>query len=163
MTRYVTIALIGVILSVFDSGCHKKPSSKSEKRQEPVTITTSEFKGVIFPSGWTDIIFDDERTIDGYWTPREKDILAAEAGIQDFMKASEPEIFKRLHQYGRQYFGVIVDGRKRVYCNFFIDPEEHPYWKSSFVLVLDGGANYFRIEYDVDSKKCLNFHPNGEA
>lgn len=163
MRYYVAVALVGAILSVFGSGCRKEPRPLADRRQEPMVIMTSEFKGVIFPPGYTDIFFDDERTIDGYWFPSQKDILAAEAGIQDFMKTSEPEIFKRLHRYGRQYFGIIVEGQKRIYCNFFVDPEDHPYWKSSYVLILDGGDYYFRIEYDIGSKKCFNFVPNGEA
>ncbi len=90
-------------------------------------------------------------------------VNAAEAAIHNFTEVSQPEIFTRLHKYGRQYFGIIVKGRKRIYCNFFMNPKEFPSRFSRFVLVLDGGNDYFRIEYDVDSKTCLNFLPNGSA
>jgi len=159
-TKQLLILLFSVVITtIFVNGC----SDKSKKDEKPSIIKIQEFDGVIFSADSTDIIFDTERIIDGYWSPSEEDVHAAEAAIHNFIKVSQPEIFTRLHKYGRQYFGIIVKGRKRIYCNFFMNPKEFPYRFSQFVFVLDGGNYYFRIEYDVDSKTCLNFLSNGEA
>lgn len=158
------ILLFSVVITIiFVNGCSEDTTDKPKRNKKPSVIAMREFNGVIFSAGCPGIIFDTERIIDGYWSPSEEDIHAAEAAIHTFTEVSQPEIFKRLHKYGRQYFGIIVKGRKRIYCNFFINPKRFPSRFSWFVVVDDGGNNYFRIEYDVDSKTCLNFIPNGQA
>jgi len=158
------ILLFSVVITIiFVNSCSENISYKPKRNKKPSIITVREFNGVIFSAGCTDIKFDSKRNIDGYWSPSEEDIHATEAAIQNYTVISQPEIFTRLHKYGRQYFGIVVKGRKRIYCNFFTNPTKFPSRFSMFVLVLDGGNNYFRIEYDIDSKTCLDFLPNGPA
>ena len=158
------ILLFSVVITIiFVNGCSEDATDKPKRNKKPSIIAMREFNGVIFSAGSTDIILGTESIIDGYWSPSEEDIHAAEAAIHTFTEVSQPEVFTRLHKYGRQYFGIIVKGRKRIYCNFFMNPTNFPSRFSDYVFVLDGGNDYFRIEYDVDSKTCLNFSPNGIA
>lgn len=174
----LTLLFRVLITIIFVNGCKEDISSNPKDNKNRSIVKMPEFNGVIFPPDCPEfndvifppefneiIIFDEDirRTIDGYWSPSKEDVRAAEVAIRSFLKNSQPEIFARIDKYGRQYFGIIVKGRKRIYCNFFMNPKNFPSRFSDYVFVLDGGNDYFRIEYDVDSKTCLNFSPNGIA
>jgi hypothetical protein len=73
--------------------------------------------------------------------------------------------------FGRQYAGLIVGGRKIVYVNVFPNdmtdfdgkkPVRYD-WKSKPVIVCDGGDNFFGIEYDPETKTFSHFEFNGYA
>lgn len=147
--------LFSVLITItFVNGCEKDIDNNNRS-----IIKVPEFDGVIFGPDCNEIMiydFDIRNNIDGYWFPSEEDIREAEISISSFLKTSQPEVFTRIDKYGRQYFGIIVKGRKRIYCNFFMNPKRFPNRYSEYILVLDGGNRYFRIEYDVDSKMCIN-------
>lgn len=65
--------------------------------------------------------------------------------------------------YRVQLVGIMVDGKKRIHCNFFPADEGANYWRESYVMVSDGGYNFWRIDYDMETKKCVNFESNGYA
>lgn len=66
-----------------------------------------------------------------------------------------------LPEYKRQYVGIVVDGHKRIFCNFFC-ADDLPLSDKPFV-VFDGGEWFFRIQYDLEDKKCYHFNANGYA
>ena len=100
-----------------------------------------------------------------YWTPSESDITQAIPAIKAFLTKQAPSIANRLSQYRCQYFGIIVGDKKRIYCNFF--PKDDLWsdwdWKTDPLSVDDGGDWYFQLEYEIESKQCLNLQINGEA
>jgi hypothetical protein len=53
--------------------------------------------------------------------------------------------------------------RKAIHCNFFQEEGGFNHDKYTYVLVLDGGTSYWRINYDIDKNKCFDFEVNGEA
>ena len=97
------------------------------------------------------------------WTPTEELIQQIEPDILKYIQISNKEIFENINKYRCQYFGIIVKGKKRIYCNFFYLTKDEQDWKINPVIVYDGGNWYFQLEYDVESKRCLNFEVNGEA
>ena len=99
----------------------------------------------------------------GGWRPSRATIEKAEPVILEYIKDSDQEIFEHLDQYRCQYFGIIVDGRKRIYCNFFWYTENKKDWRTRPIVVMDGGNWYFQLEYDVETDRCLNFAVNGES
>ena len=99
------------------------------------------------------------------WNPTREQLDGAEPDVLEKIQRSEPELFQRIDQYRCQYFGITVDGRKRIYYNFFLNDTEafDGDWRTEPVFVLDGGSDYFHLEYDLESRQCTNFYVNGEA
>jgi len=141
----LSVAICGMLLA----GC------------EAGTIKTGGVEGVIFPAGQANGL-----TPSTTWTPSESDIAAAGPKIEAFLKSSAPALASRLPKYRCQYFGITVEGKQRIYCNFFARDagfQGFPDWKSKCVLVCDGGDQYFQLQYDVESNQCMCLTINGEA
>lgn len=104
-----------------------------------------------------------------YWSPSEADIHAVEDGLpaylqenlSAFQNTSVP-IWEQLDEYKRQYIGVVFEGNKVVYANYFCD-ETGLDWKKEFVMVLDGGACYFQFKFDPNTGEFFGLQVNGEA
>lgn len=115
-------------------------------------------------AGLNEWLFPDGVT---YWSPSAADILAVEEGAAAFLQENESAFFtdfpvwQRLNEYNRQYIGVVWDGRKILYGNFFCSDE--PDWKENFVLVMDGGACYFQFKFDPNTGEFFQLQVNGEA
>ena len=144
---------------------------------ENTLVETPEYTGVIFSETrapeWG-FWFDPAST--GFWEPSVDDVTRAEKRIRQFLvaaqddpdlhfylKANAPIILEKLEEYRRQYVGIIVDGEKRIWCNFFLHVHEFPDWKRDPVFVLDGGNAFWDIEYVLDKDECINFKVHGEA
>jgi len=103
-----------------------------------------------------------------YWTPSEDDILALESGLENYLQ-DNPESFyegtpvwERLDEYNGQYIGIILDGKKIIYANYFCDSIETD-WRKDFVFVMDGGDCFFQFKYDVDPANFFDLQVNGVA
>lgn len=123
-----------------------------------VLVKGEGLEGVIFPAcaGFT-----LDGTTATYWTPTKEEVLRAESRIPAFLKAKAPRLTRPLARYKRQYVGLVVGGKKRVLCNFFLTSP--PQWQRRPVVVEDGGEAFFHLEYDLESDQCLNLQINGEA
>ena len=99
----------------------------------------------------------------GIWHPSEEIIKKANPVIFQYINDSSKEIFRNIDLYRCQYFGIIIKGKKRLYCNFFRLTAYEKDWRTNPVVVFDGGNCYFQLEYDIETGKCLNFSINGEA
>ena len=115
-------------------------------------------------SGLNEWLFPDDAE---YWSTNATDILAVEDGVTTFLQENESAFFtdipvwQRLNEYKRQYIGVILDGKKIIYANFFCS--DQPDWKENFVLVMDGGACYFQFNFDPNTGEFFELQVNGEA
>jgi hypothetical protein len=104
-----------------------------------------------------------------YWTPSESQVLELEQRLPDFLKSSkEPRanlIPSKLGKYKRQYYGFTAHGKKHIFLNAFCSSVFYPsdYWKSHFVLVMDGGECYFQAIYDPAEKQFTSVWVNGYA
>ena len=92
------------------------------------------------------------------------------------LKTQATSIDKNYDSYIRQYVGLIKwDGRKSmklIYCNYFrngrvqrivanelVDCNEfNP--ATDFIAVEDGGAGFWQVQYDLNSKTCLGLSIN---
>ena len=104
-----------------------------------------------------------------YWTPTEKDVLALENGLVSFLQENPDRFYsqgtpvrERLDDYNRQYIGMILDGKRIVYANYFCDSFETD-WTKEFIFVLDGGDCYFQFKYDADSGGFFDLQVNGNG
>ncbi|HKV10086.1 MAG TPA: hypothetical protein VJ725_18240 [Thermoanaerobaculia bacterium] len=93
-----------------------------------------------------------------------------------------PSDYQPLHEYYRQYIGIFYKEKKTIYVNLFhyihvadmlrSPPEYRPvppggrpedFWKYDPVFVMDGGAYFFQVEFDVKTGTFLNLRFNGYA
>ena len=108
-------------------------------------------------------LYSQEGEVTGGWTPTKTQIREAEPAILEYIEKSDEKIFSNIEYYVCQYFGIIVNNRKHIYCNFLWLDQDVEEWRSKLIEVDDGGNYYFQLEYDVRTKTCLNFSVNGEA
>jgi hypothetical protein len=103
-----------------------------------------------------------------YWTPVEDDVLTLENGLAVYLQNNPDRfyggtpVWERLDEYNRQYIGIILDGKKIIYANYFCDNVETD-WRKDFVFVMDGGDCFFQFKYDVDSAEFFDLQVNGVA
>jgi hypothetical protein len=123
------------------------------------------------------------KPVQGTWQPAPDQIRRLEALLPPALEAAlkqrndYPQIASRLSQhladYGRQYGGFVVGGRKVIYVNAYpqsiidFDGTDIADWsrdaKRKAISVCDGGARFFGVEYDPDAMTFRNFQFNGEA
>ena len=124
-------------------------------------IETEKVKGIICQSNkeW-EFMFKGKQ----FWTPTKEQVLKAEEELERFLKekppARSPELARKLGRYKRQYVGILVDGQKRIFANFYCTEEPlgcRP------VVYEDGGDCFFEVEYDVKDGKITRLEINGEA
>ena len=104
-----------------------------------------------------------------YWTPSENDILTLENGLSVYLQETNSErfneqkapIWERLDEYNRQYIGIILEGEKIIYANYFCDSVQD--WRKEFVFVMDGGDCFFQFKYGMDIKEFFDLQVNGNA
>ena len=117
------------------------------------------------------------------WQPRPADVARLEKLLPAFMSSQKtPLDYQPLHEYYRQYIGIIHKGKKTIYVNLFhyihvgdllrSPPEYRPvppgarpevFWKYDPVCEMDGGAYFFQVEFDVKTGTFMNLRFNGYA
>lgn len=70
---------------------------------------------------------------------------------------------RRPEELFRQYLGIVLDGRRVVYVNFFGEEESFPHWQARAVQVCDGGDYFWGAIYDPVSRRFSQLAVNGEA
>lgn len=103
------------------------------------------------------------------WTPQPEQIAALEAALVPFLQNADdpwlkpdPPIWERLPDYERQYAGLVEEGQRIIYGNFFCDGEIFE-WQQEWIVVDDGGDCYFQIKYDVERDRLFDLSVNGAA
>jgi hypothetical protein len=136
-------------------------SNAKESITNEVVIKTDKFEGVIC-SNFSEWSFVNESN--SFWIPTKDQILEAEDVIEKYLKdkppTKSPKLWQKLTRYKRQYVGIVVDGSKRIYCNFYC--EDRPL-SDDPLAVKDGGDCFFRVEYDIEKRKPYNLLINGDA
>jgi hypothetical protein len=160
--------------------------------EEGVVIVKGEkFTGAIFNEAvskkdrW--VSSDLPRTTDiDFWTPSSTDLARVERCLQRTMLQllSDPgrkipkrfgkyepglnsdtrHVATQLSKFCRQYVGCIIDGQHYILLNCF--PRDEPFmagWRHGFAMVADGGADFWRILYNVELDRSEDFDCNGSA
>jgi hypothetical protein len=159
-------SLLVFLLGVFGVAvCGQSPA----KRDEPVeVIKTEEFEGVIIPR---EKAGDFMKAFSGLaekeaWTPGRDSVIKLEERIESYLKKAaaqrSPNLWSKLKKYKRQYVGVMRNGRKVIFANFFCDAFDAD-WKTNPVAVDDGGDCFFNLLYDPGSSAFSDLQINGEA
>jgi hypothetical protein len=101
--------------------------------------------------------------------PSEADVITIQDGLVSYLEQNSESfytrdipIWERMDEYNRQYIGILVDGKRIVYANYFCDSAQKD-WTEEFILVMDGGDCFFQFQYDVDTAEYFNLQVNGSA
>ncbi|WP_129794070.1 hypothetical protein [Sphingosinicella sp. CPCC 101087] len=104
------------------------------------------------------------------WTPSAADISALEAALPRALarqrRGDGQDWSGAPRGWRRQYTGLVRDGRRYIYGNFFPahtssrapEPER---WRQEAMMVCDGGPSFFGVEYDVEAGRFTHFGFNG--
>lgn len=99
------------------------------------------------------------------WPLEEEHIQTFEPEILECIRINRPDLFKGIHNYRCQYFGIIKDGHRVVHGNFFRKDSQwlkDVNWKEQIHVVFGGGSDYFQVEYSLKDKKCVHFAVNAD-
>lgn len=104
--------------------------------------------------------------VSGYWTPGQEDVIALEGKLEPYLEQAASQSYygplKPLDEYKRQYVGILIDGQQVIAVNFFCDPLNHD-WQREFVFVMDGGACFFELKYNVKTAEFYDLSIHGES
>lgn len=118
------------------------------------------------------------------WEPGPAETARLEKLLPEFMAGQKtPSDYQPLHEYYRQYVGIVQDGKKTICVNFFhygfvqdvlrssrVDPvtrkpvqQAEDFWKHEPMVVNDGGAYFFVIQFDPETGTFSQLRFNGYA
>ena len=106
---------------------------------------------------------------DNRWTPTTHDIIELEENLIDYLKSSKypsaPKLRNKITSYKRQYIGYEIDRNLFIYVNAFPEwlANKGGRWRDEFILVEEGGTNFFQLIYNMETEKIVCFDVNGEA
>lgn len=113
--------------------------------------------------------------VSGYWTLQQSDIDNLEGNLSNLDTVTARGCCAvglsvgSLRRFGLQYAGVMIKGRKYIYINSFpfgmlkdeqerdqnFDPSKQP------IAVCDGGAGFWGVLYDVETREFSQLSFNG--
>ncbi len=151
------------------------------------------YRGVILTSDHVpQAAYLSREKVTGFWTPTGSDIAVLEARLRDALEAAESnpglldppsaedaqrrayvsgeigKILEHLSEYRRQYLGIRLSQEQRIWVNFFpgepsARPDPFVYWENRLVTVLDGGFQYWSIQFDPETMTFVEFYSHGYA
>jgi hypothetical protein len=157
--------LLALLAGVYVNARLPSPANVGEDFE---VVKTGDFEGVIVPR---EKAKDFMKAFSGIeekesWTPGKDDVLKLEEKIESYLKKAaakmSPNLWTKLADYKRQYIGIMRNGRRVIFANFFCDAFQAD-WKSSLVAVEDGGDCFFNILYNPGSAAFSDLRINGEA
>jgi len=101
----------------------------------------------------------------GSWMPATADIAPVKAQLENYVRKeaeSRGEMLPAWNSYTFQFQGQTLEGRKVIFVNGFCS-KPPPDADKQVVLVLDGGACYFRAYWDSATQSFAGLQFNGHA
>ncbi|RSK42473.1 hypothetical protein [Hymenobacter perfusus] len=113
------------------------------------------------------------KNIKNYWYPMQEDILLLENNFGNINSIIATECcllskkVQSMENFGFQYIGVVIKGKKFVYVNAFpirdveLYSELHTDLTVNLIVVCDGGSNYWGALFDPSTKQFSALSFNG--
>jgi hypothetical protein len=102
--------------------------------------------------------------ISGYWELGKAEVERIDRALMVHLSRSglQGHLSAPPSRYERQYLGLVRGARRAVYINAFPvrGEAEHAKARMEFAEWCDGGSLFWGIEYDVKSRRFLNFSAN---
>ena len=115
---------------------------------------------------------DAPANVSQFWNPSAAQIERLERLLPTYVRGGADP---RRHvpgnvEYHRQYLGIVVDGRRLIYGNFYpagafqpTRPSDRFDEKSTPVVVCDGGPVFWGVVFDPESNAFLDLQVNGSV
>jgi hypothetical protein len=172
-----TLPIAAAIVALLLIACDGPTNPISGFGSGNTLVETTDYTGVIISEdGASEFSYVFDSSVTEFWKPSMDDVSRAEGCIRRFLVSAQDDpqthsyqqedvsfILNNLDRYRRQYVGTVVDGEKRIWCNYFSSDDSSPDWERVPVWPLDGGRDYWQIEYDLLNDECINFYVHGEA
>jgi hypothetical protein len=108
------------------------------------------------------------------WQPSAGDIARLEKLLPEFMRRQKdlPRDYQPLHEYYRQYVGIVRDGKKVIGVSFIhssiletMERVQGKRWdfRKTPIAVMDGGAYVFHLQFEPATGAFSNLRFNGYA
>jgi hypothetical protein len=111
------------------------------------------------------------------WQPNASDIARLEKLLPDFMRSQSalPGDYQPLHQYFRQYVGIVRNGKRFIGVSFIhssiletmerVQSSQGKSWdfRKTPIAVMDGGAYVFHLQFEPATGSFSNLRFNGYA
>ncbi len=108
------------------------------------------------------------------WQPSASDVARLEKLLPGFMRSQKtlPRDYQPLHEYFRQYVGVGRNGKKLIGVSFIhssiletMERIQGKPWdfQNSPIVVMDGGASVFHLQFEPATGSFSDLRFNGEA
>jgi hypothetical protein len=166
--RIVAAGLIVFLSGLCAAFAATEGQTHAKKDESFEVVKTDEFEGVIIPREKAAEFMKafSPAAEKEPWTPDRGSVLKLEQKIESYLKRAaakrSPALWSKLAKYRRQYVGVVREGRKVIFANFFCDSFNYD-WKVTPVTVLDGGDCFFTLMFDPGSSAFSGLQINGEA
>jgi hypothetical protein len=99
-----------------------------------------------------------------FWNPSPEQIQKLESLLPQYVRRGtdrNPNIPDNV-EYHRQYVGIVVNGKRLIYGNFYPASVSDVFdEKSTPVVVCDGGASFWGIVFEPESSVFLDLQVNG--
>jgi hypothetical protein len=124
-------------------------------------VTVNGNPGVVAPRHMASDLARSDDTVEGYWLPGEDWLVRAEHAVaREAAGIPDPQWVPMLDGY-RQYAGLIENGDRKIHISSMCT--EIGGWRSSAVMVMDGGSCFWIALYNVDTDEIESLMVNGEA
>jgi len=142
------------------AGCKNAQLQPVQISRWSVVLPTSEIGNMLHQCSR-----DTPQKGEGGWQPNANNIAELEARLPDVLREQKENYdldwSRVLSLEKRQYVGVVRNGKRYVYGNFFPEDESSD-WLDHAISVCDGGGAYFGALYDLQSGKFeLSFNGVG--
>ena len=136
------------------------------------------FRGVVLPSDLSRKTLKLQRAgVEDTFRPSDDAVRELEAGLREAVQARLTEASRQvesperekdvarmeqikagLDRVVRQYSGVVIGGARRILVNAF--PDDAYCYRDEFISVPDGGAQFWRVQYDLSLKQFVHWEVN---
>ena len=97
-----------------------------------------------------------------FWTPSKSDVAETLPKILAFLREEAPSLAGQFGQYRRQFIGIIVEGRKQLYCSFFRLDARRAGGRARAAGAAGAGPSAFQLTYDLETRQCVDLRIRGE-
>jgi len=103
-----------------------------------------------------------------FWTPTAREVARFEQLLPAYLKQAghlnagvQPDLWRRIGRYRRQYVGTFAWGRKRLVVFLFDAPDSEQIGLVRPFRVAGGGDHFLHIAYGVESETFVHLDVNG--
>jgi hypothetical protein len=102
-----------------------------------------------------------------FWTPSPRDVQELEEALSSYLRSAQLDRSTKPRlgaEYGRQYVGIVRNGEKLIYGNFYFNLDRMYNGRANRAFVIcDGGNAFWGVVFDPKTRIFSELYVNGEA